>query len=197
VKSCVFDLETTAVFDDRLKADDPRQARIVQLGIILLDGEREVSTIDLIVDPGIDVPESSTAIHGIANDTAQNCGVSEQAAVGLLARFIRMSDVVVAHNLKFDLSVAMVAAERARFKLPIPKAGRCTMEAASPILKLPPTTRMLQAGFDKPKPPKLAEACELLLGVDHAKAHSAIEDVRMTVRLYHRLVELGCWKEAA
>jgi DNA polymerase-3 subunit epsilon len=197
-RTLFFDVETTALFDERLKADDPRQARIVQLGAILLDmGGREVSSIDLLVDPGVDVPESSTAVHGIANDVAQSCGVSERAAVGLLARLAGQCDVIVAHNLKFDLNVAMVAAERSRFKFPVPKIGRCTMEAATPILALPPTTRMIQAGIDKPKPPKLTEAAALLLGIDSFPAHRAIEDVRVTVRLYHRLVELGCWKEAA
>lgn len=198
MRTLFFDVETTAFFDERLTAFDPHQARIVQLGAILLDADgREVTAIDLLVDPGVEVPESATAIHGIANDTAQSCGVSEGGAITLLARLVRQCDVLVAHNLKFDLSVAMVAAERTKFKFPVPKIGRCTMEAATPILELPPTVRMLQAGLDKPKPPKLEEAVRLLCGIEHENAHSAIADVRMTVRVYQRLVELGAWKEAA
>lgn len=194
MKTLVFDTETTGTVLDRLPLDHPDQPRLVQLGAILFDAaRREVSVIDVIVDPGVEVPDGAARVHGITTEIARSHGIPEKAAVGVFARLAAIADVVVAHNAKFDVSITEIAAIRARFNLQIPGAVRCTMEAASPIVNLPPTERMLAAGFTKPKPPKLEEAIRFFFGEADFQAHRAIADVRAAARLYFELVTRGAW----
>jgi DNA polymerase-3 subunit epsilon len=61
----------------------------------------------------------------------------------------------------------------------------------SAILKLAPTPKMVAAGFTKPKSPKLEEVYRHLHnGADFAGAHNALNDVRATIAVYYKVVEL-------
>jgi DNA polymerase-3 subunit epsilon len=64
------------------------------------------------------------------------------------------------------------------------------MEAAAPIVNLPPTERMLAAGFNKPKAPKLEECIHHFFGETLAGAHDALVDVRACARVYFHLQTL-------
>ena len=197
MRTLFFDTETTGVFFDHLTDLDEAQPHLVQLGALLHDSSGcEVSTVDLIVDPKVAIPEGATKVHGITNEVAHALGVPEVGAVGILQRLMASADVLVAHNVDFDLRVARVAMIRAGHQLRAPRLVRCTMAAASAIMKLPPTERMKAAGFDKPKPPKLSEAAQFFFGETHEKAHSAIHDVRMCARVYYELVRRGAWAES-
>jgi DNA polymerase-3 subunit epsilon len=64
------------------------------------------------------------------------------------------------------------------------------MEAATPVLNLPPTERMIAAGFDKPKPPKLEECIRHFFNEDLEGAHDAMADVIACRRVYFHLAAL-------
>lgn len=187
------DTETTGLPLRDGRDDDPRQPRLVQVAALLHDAAHiECAAIDLIVDPGAPIPSAATAVHRIDQHIATVYGVPEKGAIGIVARLMSKARVVVAHNAAFDLQILGFAASRAGFSLR-PPPSRCTMLAAAPIVNLPPTERMVAAGFTKPKSPKLAEAAEFFFGERHEKAHSALPDVRMCARVYYELVARGVW----
>ena len=57
-------------------------------------------------------------------------------------------------------------------------AAECTQRLATPILKLPPTAKMIAAGFRKHKSASLGEAYQHFMGKPLENAHSAMADAR-------------------
>lgn len=192
-----FDTETTGFFQDRLPIDDPSQPYVVQLAAQLCEDNGEaVAGISLIVDPGIeagvDIPAQASNVHGITNDRALKLGVTMEFALSAFQHLYARADMIVAHNIKFDKGVmeAAIARQYRRIR-PITKKLFCTMETASPIIKLPPTDRMRAAGMDKPKPPKLEECIRHFFNEDLDGAHDAMIDVAACRRVYLHLKTLG------
>ncbi|AKK02925.1 3'-5' exonuclease [Corynebacterium epidermidicanis] len=57
-----FDLETTS--------PDPKQARIVTSALVTING-RDVRAAETLADPGVEIPEGATAVHGISTEKAR------------------------------------------------------------------------------------------------------------------------------
>jgi len=192
-----FDTETTGLFKDRLPVDHPDQPYIVQLAAQLChDDGRPAAGISLIVDPGISegvaIPVQASAVHGITDEVAVQFGVSAEFALSAFTHLYQRADIVCAHNIKFDKGVIETAIARHYKKvMPLRKALFCTMEAASPICNLPPTERMVAAGFTKPKPPKLAECIKHFFGEEMIDAHDAMVDLAACRRVYLHLRSLS------
>ena len=74
--------------------------------------------------------------------------------------------------------------------MPLRKSLFCTMEAATPIVNLPPTERMVAAGITKPKPPKLEECIRHFFDESLEGAHDALIDVRACSRVFFHLKTL-------
>jgi DNA polymerase III subunit epsilon len=191
-----FDTETTGFFEDRLPVDDPSQPYIVQLAAELCDdGGVPLAGFSLIVDPGVSdgvlIPERASNVHGITNECAVELGVSLEFALNAFTHLYQRSNLVVAHNIKFDRGVIEAAISR-HYKrvMPLRKPLFCTMEAASPVVNLPPTEKMLAAGFTKPKPPKLEEAIRFFFDEALDGAHDAMIDVVACRRIYFHLKAL-------
>lgn len=187
-----FDTETTGFFQDKLPVDDPAQPYIVQLAAQLCDDSGSpVSGFSFIVDPGVgevNIPEHVSKIHGITEDRAVQFGVSAEFALNAFTHLYQRADLVVAHNIKFDRGVIEAAIYRHYKKvMPLRKPLFCTMLAASPITDLPPTERMIAAGFNKPKPPKLEECIRHFFAEDMIDAHDAMADVIACRRVYFHL----------
>ncbi|MCW4464359.1 3'-5' exonuclease [Glutamicibacter sp. MNS18] len=99
---CVgFDLETTGV--------DTSTARIVTASVVLLDaGGTILNQREWLVDPGVEIPEAATAVHGVSTEKARAEGVP--AAQGVqqileLLQFAAQQAPVVAFNASYDFSV--------------------------------------------------------------------------------------------
>lgn len=191
-----FDTETTGFFQDRLTVDDPAQPYIVQLAAQLCDeGGEAISGFSFIVDPGIgdgiDIPARASEVHGITNERAVQFGVSPEFALSAFTHLYQRADTVCAHNIKFDKGVMEAAIARHYKKvMPLRKQLFCTMEAATPIINLPPTERMRAVGIDKPKPPKLEECIRHFFGESLEGAHDAMIDVAACRRVYFHLKTL-------
>jgi DNA polymerase-3 subunit epsilon len=192
-----FDTETTGFFDDRLPVDHVSQPYVVQLAAQLCEDDGAVvAGFSLVVDPGISdgvvIPERAAQVHGITNERAVELGVSIEFALNVFTHLYQRSDLVCAHNIKFDKNIIETAIARHHGKImPLRKPLFCTMEAASPIVNLPPTERMRAAGFDKPKPPKLEECVKHFFDKDLAGAHDAMVDVIACRRVYLHLKSLA------
>jgi DNA polymerase-3 subunit epsilon len=188
-----FATETTGFLDDRLPIDHEAQPYIVQLAAQLCeDGGTPVAGFSFIVAPGVPIPERAAAVHGITDEKSMQFGVSAEFAMSAFTHLYRRADLVCAHNIKFDKGVMEVAIARHYGRtMPLRKPLFCTMEAASPIVNLPPTERMLAAGFTKPKPPKLEECIRHFFDEELDGAHDAMVDVAACRRVYLHLAKLG------
>lgn len=192
-----FDTETTGFLDDRLPLDHEAQPYIVQLAAQLCEKDgRPVAGFCFIIDPGIgngiNIPERAAAVHGITNERAVRFGVSSEFALSAFAHLYERAALVCAHNIKFDKGIIEVAIARHYGRvMPLRKPLFCTMEAASPIIKLPPTEKMRAAGFDKPKPPKLEECIRHFFNEELDGAHDAMVDLTACRRVYLHLQSIG------
>ncbi|WP_231330503.1 exonuclease domain-containing protein [Actinomadura graeca] len=98
---CGFDVETTGA--------DPEQARIVSATVVLVGAGRPTHTFRLLVDPGVEIPAASTAVHGITNERARAEGRAPADALAEITRLLRTTwergVPVVAFNGSYDLTV--------------------------------------------------------------------------------------------
>lgn len=187
-----FDTETTGFFNARLPLDDPAQPYIVQLAAQLCEDDGAVvSSMNFIIDNGVEIPERAAAVHGITADRAAQFGMPPKLAMEAFSYLYAQADLLAAHNIKFDMGLVRVATARLAYGLsPAPKTLFCTMEAATPVVNLPPTERMLAAGFTKPKPPKLEECIQHFFGEPLDGAHDAMIDVAACRRVFLHLKTL-------
>lgn len=195
-----YDCETTGLPDRSLPPAHPRQPHLVQLACLLCEDDgTERASVSLIVRPPVPIPDDVAAIHGITNGIAAAAGVSPAAAMGLWSNLARRADTLVAHNIAFDEAIMLTAWRRQTAggsaaedwaRLHGDRERFCTMRAATPIVNLPPTPKMIAAGMRRPKSPKLEECVKFFFGEDLAGAHDALVDVRACARVYFKLREM-------
>ena len=191
-----FDTETTGLPDYRSNPSDACQPHLVQIACILTeDNGLERASVNLIVNPGVPIPSGASSVHGISSELAERAGMSSATAIAMWDRLASRADLVVAHNIKFDWALIETAWHRAGkgsafYAAHARRSMFCTLEAASPIVNLPPTARMVAAGFNKPKPPKLSECISHFFGEELIGAHDALVDVRACARIYFHLLTL-------
>lgn len=185
------DTETSGLTNTKQDHRHPSQPHLVQLGCLLTNDEGgELGSIDLIVRPeGYAIPTEAARVHGITTEIADMAGVPLVLAVAVFTNLRAKADKVVAHNQAFDRLVLEAAIHRTGRTpaSPGPADWDCTMEMASPVLAIPPTTRMVAAGFTKFKPPNLGECYRFLFDEELAGAHNALVDVRACARVYFEL----------
>jgi DNA polymerase-3 subunit epsilon len=97
----VFDLETTGI--------DTDTSRIVSAYVGVLDGEGEARGVSWLADPGVEIPEQASAVHGITTERARAEGreASEVIAeiVAVLRSLLAQNVPVVIYNAAYDLTL--------------------------------------------------------------------------------------------
>lgn len=187
MKILFFDIETTGKADFKATYDAKHQPNIVQLGALLCDHlAQDIASLDLIIKPdGWTIPQDVAAIHGITDAIAQDCGVPILSALSPFSGLVKRADLIVAHNIAFDLLLCRTAYHRIGKPNPFSAEGDsksvyCTMQHSAPVCKLP-------GGRFGYKWPSLAEAHEILNGQGFDKAHTAMAYVQACKRIYFRL----------
>lgn len=194
--SCALFLDTETnglpLFDQ--PSEDPRQPHIVQLGACLVEIEtrKVLASIDVIVKPdGWTIPAEVAAIHGITTERAMAVGVPEALAVELLLELHKQADFRVAHNESFDARILRIACMRFFDEATADEwkngNAKCTATLATPIMKLPPTPKMIAARRNHPKTPNLGEAYRFFTGRELVGAHSAMVDVLACMEVFHAI----------
>lgn len=167
--------------------------RVVQLAMILTDddGKSLAEHSSLIVPPeGFIIPAEAEAVHGFTVEMCEQWGIDARGAYSLFLRFAEATDKIVAHNMNFDWRMMQI--EAAAVSKPLPTTRRiCTMEAASPVCNLPPTQKMINAGFNKPKAPRVEEALPILCGRPLIGGHNAKADVEGCRDIFFALQAMG------
>lgn len=99
-----YDCETTG--------RDPLTARLISASFVTSEGGRR----DFLVDPGVPIPEETTAVHGITTEYAQEHGSDPGAALEqiaeLLAAHLTAGLPLVVFNAPYDLTLLEVELDR-------------------------------------------------------------------------------------
>lgn len=199
-QAAFFDTETTGLPDFKAPSESEHQPHIVQLACALVDlNSRQITeSMDVIIRPdGWVIPAEVPAIHGITHEMAMDVGIPEKAAVEQFLELMRdyNADVMdppfhfrIAHNESFDARIIRIALLRYfgqeladKFKA---ADSYCTMRAATPIVKAPPTDRMKAAGRHHFKNPNLGECVRHFFDRDLDGAHNAMVDVQACMEVY-------------
>ena len=184
-----WDTETTGFALDDRPPDHPSQPHLVQLGLALYDEQQhERAYASLIVKPdGWVVPEGAAKVHGITTELATAVGLPLLVVLSVFNQLSKVADRHVGHNVQFDVKIITTAYTRAGKVMPALDL-RCTQEMSDAVMKLPPTDRMVKAGYGhKSKPPRLAEAIEYLFNESLPGAHDALVDARASARVFFEL----------
>ena len=186
-----FDTETTGLWNKRLPCGHEGQPRIAQIAALLEDSDtrEEIMRIDLIIYRDQPIPVESSRIHGTTTEKSQAIGLGENAAMDVFCDMVAASDLLVAHNIEFDVNVvnnaARIMSGNPRLNVFEGKEQFCTMQAATPVCKFPNKNGFQGYGW-----PKLELAIPHLLGRQPTAAHRAIGDVIDCRDLFWRLQDL-------
>ena len=167
-----FDTETTGV--------DPRTDRIVTAALVLRDGGT-LRQRTWLIDPGVEIPDVASQIHGITTDRARAEGAAPREALeeiaAELAGALAAGVPVVAYNAAYDLT--LLDEELARWELPTlrERLGRAPGPVLDPLV--------LDRGLDRTREGRraLADLCGHY-GVETLDPlHTAEVDVLATLRV--------------
>jgi DNA polymerase III subunit epsilon len=97
-----FDLETTG--------RDPEEALVVTASLVVVDPHGTLAaSYEWLVDPGVPIPEESSAVHGVTTEKAQAEGMPADTAIVEIAEtlqdFFDAQIPVVAFNAAYDFTV--------------------------------------------------------------------------------------------
>lgn len=95
-----FDLETTGT--------DPRTAKIVTSALVTIDG-RDRDDLEMLADPGVEIPEAASNVHGITTEHAREHGRPHADVLAETIERIRkgweQGATLIVYNAAYDLSV--------------------------------------------------------------------------------------------
>ena len=104
----VFDLETTGL--------DVKTSRIVTATVATLDPGGEVTELrEWLVNPGIEIPEAASNVHGVTTEMEQRDGLDPRTAVAEIIELLSQKNKempLVAFNAPYDFSILKWEAER-------------------------------------------------------------------------------------
>lgn len=188
-----FDTETTGVpLNYKAPVTDLNNwPRLVQLGYIgyETDGIEVFKSFEnehIIAPEGFIISEAVSKIHGVTQEKALTEGHSIGVVLGSFRNWIDWADVIVGHNLNFDLNVT--GAEYLRLGQSNPFDGKKifdTMLSSTNLCKFPGTR------FGSYKWPKLQELYQFLFHEPLAQTHTALDDIQNTAKCYFEMKRLG------
>jgi DNA polymerase III subunit epsilon len=204
MKALFYDTETTGLPNWSAPSEDPSQPRITQLCAELVDddtGEVYAVLNTLIQPDGWTIPADLEALTGITTDKARAVGAPMAAVLPMFVHLWQRCDVRIAHNESFDMRMVRIELMRhPLYREPIDglpmadhwKAGKalCTQVKSTPILKLPPTPKMIATGRNHHKSANLGEAYRHFTGKELEGAHNAAVDVAACKAVYFALKSL-------
>jgi DNA polymerase III epsilon subunit-like protein len=168
---CAMDWETTGLVlhpDTKIE----KQPHGIEFAAVLFDDTGAIlEEYEAIVDPGVEIEEVITKITGLTNEDLR--GKPHVATIlPDIARLFGKADVLIAHNLPFDMAITEMEFQRLKGfagpDLVWPKHHLCTAQSWQE-----------QWG----KRPKLLELYEYVTGTPLAQTHRALDDVRALVEI--------------
>jgi DNA polymerase III epsilon subunit-like protein len=187
----VFDVETTGLIKDReikptkdnVKFYDYNFPRIVQIAFGLIQPSGDIEIKSYIIKQTEPIPLESIAIHGITDDRCAAEGQELKGVIEEMAEVSKEAQLVVGHNVGFDINVLRAECYRLNIPFPYKKlVRRDTMGMAARRI----------GGNVYAKYVKLGVAAEKLIGTNsqykkikqEGKLHDAKTDATITSLLF-------------
>lgn len=195
----VFDTETTGFPLWNEPSEHPGQPHLTDVCGMLysMDGELIEVFEQLIKPDGWVVGDEAAAITGLTTEFLTINGGDEKEAVYQFGAMHKKADIRVAHNIQFDDRILRIAIKRYfgdeaadRYKA---APNYCTANASKPIVKCPPTAKMLASRFKNQfKTPNMAEALDFFYpGEVIGQAHRARPDAEACAKVFFALMARG------
>lgn len=101
---------TLVSFDTETTGTNPETARIVTASVVVIRPGEQPRPVEWLVDPGVEIPEQASKIHGITTEQARDAGMPAAAAVGEIAETIEACCVddgvpLIVYNASYDLTL--------------------------------------------------------------------------------------------
>jgi DNA polymerase-3 subunit epsilon len=141
---------------------------IIEIGVVLYDGERVIEEFSTLIDPGVQLPVFITGLTGITNDMLRGAPSFSQVADRLEELFD--GAIFVAHNVNFDHS--FIRAEFAAIGRNWNPPRICTM-------------RMARKAFPGERSYGLNAIC-VWMDLVNEQAHRALSDARVAMEILAR-----------
>jgi len=150
------------------------QPRIIEIAMIQTDDEFNIiRQFESFVNPEIPIPAIITKITGIEEGDVKDAPTFSEIFPDV-KEFFESDDVVIAHNLRFDLNMLKNDCLRIGKEIKLPSQKICTVSSSMHI-----TGKMI----------KLQTLYEMLLGKPAEQKHRALDDVRLLLEMYKELVK--------
>jgi DNA polymerase-3 subunit epsilon len=184
----VIDCETTGL-PRNWKApisDIENWPRVIQIAWSRYDKDlQNTEAAGFLIQPnGFKIPPEAERVHRISTERALAEGTPLDLALAEFANAVGSSEVVIAHNLRFDESV--ISAEYLRLDQTPPFGNKkriCTMLGTTDICRIP--------GAYGYKWPSLSELHRVLFGKEFEDAHDAGSDVAACANCFIELKRRG------
>lgn len=175
---CDWDSRAFAALDVETTGLESYRDRVIEIGIVLFHYDTEGALVEesswsSLVNPGIPIPASSTAIHGITDLDISSAPFFAELADDLDRLLTHR--VMVAHNAPFDSS--FINGEYARLKRKSPLAEM----ADSLVLLRQASPNLLSYSLGK---------AAFVLGIETGTAHRALDDARVCMQLFTKSARL-------
>lgn len=184
-----FDTETTGLPIWKEPSDHPDQPHVVDLAISLFDDGVEVERFDAILACPVPIPPELSELHGITNEICDLEGIPKSVAIERFMGMVSGSDLIIGHNVSFDLRMMRIEAARATgMKWDNPLPIFCTMRKSTNICRILSEKPRHEQDW---KWPRLSEAVRALFGEELPDAHRARPDCDAAARIYFHLRQIG------
>jgi DNA polymerase-3 subunit epsilon len=169
-----FDIETTGL--------DPKRDRIVEFGAVKFDRRGLIARYTALINPGISMPAEAGRVNGITDAMLSGQPPIETALPDLL-RFVRET-LIVAHNAPFDCGFVNANLDR------LYREGPAAWTPPFPALpnKIADTLPLARRFFPGRARYNLQDLA-LDLGLKAEAAHRALDDARLCMELFIRLIK--------
>lgn len=195
-----LDTETTGLLPtkqfDNHKDYLKEAPHIVQIALLFFDKNfKKISERNILISPkGYIIPQESTKIHGITNSYALEHGEDWNLVMDYLKAVFDTVNVIIGHNLDFDLEVLDAEFWRRGVTWGYVKDDGSdtfykaeeiidTMKLGAEICKIPSTIK-----GEKYKWPTLDELYRTLFGTTYKGQHNALNDVKATYECYCQMI---------
>lgn len=188
MKICIIDTETSnlPVKMNASWKDTENWPWIVQLAYQIVDTvTKKVIEKKFTIKPeNWTISEGAISSHGITNEYARACGLIGREVFNEFACDLQEIDLLVAHNVNFDLPILKSNLYRYGFDADLLNIQTyCTMIKSVSYCKI-------EGKFNKYKWPKLIELHTILFNEGFDGAHDALNDVRACSRCFFQMMKM-------
>lgn len=160
-----------AIVDLESTGGKPADDRIMEIAIVLHDGQKVIDQFESLVNPGRDIQEFVQRLTGINDSMVKKAPTFSDLAQEIDS--LTHDCIFVAHNVGFDYR--MVQSAFKRHKMSYKRPTLCTVKLAQSLM---PSSEKFN----------LDHLCKSL-NIDNTSRHRAMGDCKATADLLHHLIE--------